>query len=251
MRKLLTLLVALAAVLGATASSFGQFVTLGAQGCGGAGCGGGGGGGTVVFDAVASNLCASCVGSTLQWTHTPVGTPTATAVGIINSTLAGSITGVSYGASGMTQAVQQTISGGGLECQIWGLANPPSGPQTITVNFGGPGGAAQAASISVTGSNTTTTFDSSLGNTAASGTTASVGVTSLSGELMVDVVGNASFASETQGGSQTLRWGPLSTGGGFNIASGSTAPASAGSTTMSWTLNTSAPWTICGASFHK
>jgi hypothetical protein len=41
-RKLLTLLVALAAIIGATASSFGQFVTLGAQGCGGAGCSGGG-----------------------------------------------------------------------------------------------------------------------------------------------------------------------------------------------------------------
>jgi hypothetical protein len=132
---------------------------------------------------------------------------------------------------------------------LFGLANPPAGAQTITITVSATGAYVEAGAVTVTGSNTSTVFDSTNSATATS-TAPSVAVTSATGEFVVDFLGTFSGATSfTQSGSQTLRWGPLSAGGDRGM--GSTAPAAAGSTTMSWTLGGSAEWVLLAGSFKK
>ena len=60
---------------------------------------------TVAFDAVASDSVSASSGTTLSWTHTPVGTPTAVGVSLWNYEPFATITGITYGGVAMTQAV--------------------------------------------------------------------------------------------------------------------------------------------------
>src|SRR5260370_836355 len=186
----------------------------------------------VAFYAVFCKNLSGCGGTTLTWEHTPVGTPSAVGVTLQNYQGATSVTGVSYGASAMTQAVAIT-DGNNNSAQVWGLANPPSGAQTVTVTFAATGAFAEAGSFTVTGSDTTTTFSNS--NSASGSSTApSESITSASGEFVIDVLSAlTSNGTITQGGSQTLRWQLDAPG---NRGGGSSAPASVGSTTMSWTM---------------
>lgn len=217
----------------------------------GAGCFpaiGGGGGGGVAFDAVASNSVAGVGGTTLTWTHTPVGTPTGVAVGIENYRAVADVSSVTYGATSLTKYATQGFDSNNVVVEIWGAANPVSGAQTVTVTFAASGTYTQAGSITVTGGNTTTVFRATNTATGTS-TSPAVSVTSASGDLVVDVVGNSNTnTTQTAGGSQTKRWGTLDAGG--DSAAGSTLTASGASTNMSWTLSASNPWGIAAASFQ-
>jgi hypothetical protein len=70
MRKLLTLWIALAAIVGISASSFGGSMMLM-----GAGKPAAAGRGSVTFDAGHAAVTIAS-GTAMSWTHTPVGTPT-------------------------------------------------------------------------------------------------------------------------------------------------------------------------------
>lgn len=201
----------------------------------------------VAFDAVASTSVAGSGGTTLSWTHTPVGTPTAVAVGLEIYTGVSTVTGITYNGVSMIRAFTKAITAATTSVEIWGLANPSSGAQTVIITFSAGSSYCQAGSITVTGSDTTTTFSASA-SAEGTGTTPSVSVTSAINELIVDVVGTAFVnGTQTAGGSQTKRWGTLDAG--TNSASGSTLPASAGSTSMSWTLGSSLSWGHGAASF--
>lgn len=204
-------------------------------------------GNTVSFDAVASNSVAGG-GNTLTWTHTPVGVPTGVGVGVENFTANCSVSSITYGAASLTQAVAQSIPGQNTNVELWGVANPPAGPQTVTVNFTGSTCFAQAGSITVTGGSTSTVFRAT-NSAQGSNNAPTVSVTSATGDLVVDVLGEtSSSATPTAGGSQTLRWGPLNAGS--NTAAGSTLPATGASTSMSWSLSGSVPWGHAAASFQ-
>jgi hypothetical protein len=166
-------------------------------------------GGTVSFDAVASTP-VSAVGTNYSWTHTPVGTPTGVAVGIQLYTGGSctSISSVTYGGTPMTQATSVAITDATTLVAMYGLANPPSGAQTVVVTMNTNCGMfSQARSATVTGGNTTTVFraaNSAQGNS----TTPGVSVTSAFGDLVVDIEGNpTSTTTPTAGGSQTKQWG--------------------------------------------
>jgi hypothetical protein len=153
MRKLLTLLIALSAnVFGAGSPSQAWWQSIQQVAVSS------GGGGSVAFDAVSSNVCSTCVTTDLTWTHTPVGTPTAVAVLIENYEPNGSITAVHYGVSAMTLAVSESDGGFPNTAQIWCLANPPSGTQTVDVTGSAGGMFIGAAAITVTNSNTSSCF---------------------------------------------------------------------------------------------
>jgi hypothetical protein len=144
----------------------------------------------------------------------------------------------------MVQATDTGDVGTGAAAAVWGLANPPSGAQTVLMTFSAST-FCEAGAITVTGSDTVTCFsnsNSALGTSAA----ASVVVTSTTGELVVDAVTNVGAATETAGGSQTLRWGPLQDSN--LVGSGSSQPG-ASSVTMSWTLGSSQTWGVAAASF--
>lgn len=199
----------------------------------------------VAFDAVSSNTVSSNTGTTLTWTHTPVGTPTAVAVEVMNYNGGPTVSSVKYGSATLTQAVTQAI--GTSSVAIYCVPNPPSGAQTVTITFSGTGSYTQGAAITVTGSNTSTCFDgtNSAGGT---GTAATVTVTGgTSNDLVVDMVGNNNGQTATVGGGQTSRFSNLAASA--NETSGSTKPG-ASSVTMSWTIAASSPWGEIAASFE-
>lgn len=213
----------------------------------------GGGTPTVAFDAVASNFCSNCAGTTVTWTHTPVGTPTAVAVACLSANSLSAITGVTYGGAAMANAVKQlfTPSGSGLtnSVEIWGLPNPSSGAQSVVITDSLGGSAfLDCGSITVTNSNTSTAFDATNSTTSAA-TSISTSVTSTVNELAIDVAGGYGITTLAVSGGQTLKWGPLTTGP--NLASGSILAGSAGSTTMSWTVasNPNTPFGLAAATF--
>jgi hypothetical protein len=207
----------------------------------------------VVFDAVSSSSVTSNPGTTLSWTHTPSGTPTAVAVLVINYEGQCNITGITYGGTALTKANQVNVSAGppnNNSVGVWGLANPPSGAQTVVITCSTTGGFTGGAAETVTGSDTTTCFSNSNGTDGAVATsTPSLVVNSASGELVVDaLLTGDTFGILTPGGSQTKRFGEIDVPS--QQFSGSSAPASAGSTTMSWTIGGgSTNYGITGASF--
>lgn len=200
------------------------------------------------FDAVSSAHVANSGITTLTWTHTPVGTPTA--VGVVTSEFGpgggSAISGVTYG--GTTMGARKSTSGTGTQpgTSIWGLANPPSGAQSVVVTMGGTGNYVEAAAVTVTGSDTITVFSNANSATGTS-TTPSVALTTGSNDFAMDILGTTTGAfPATPGGSQTSRWGPLTDGG--DEAQGSTAPSGGATTTMSWTI-TSNTWALSAAAF--
>lgn len=208
-------------------------------------------GGGPAFDAASSNSRSGGSGS-LTWTHTPVGTPTGVAVGVTNFNPNCTISGVTYGGASMGAAAQSVTIGGGVsnDVRLYGLANPSSGAQTVSINFSsGTNCFVAGGSITVTGGNTTTVFRASNNATGNSGT-AAVSVTSASGDLVVDIGAtadnNINLTAVT--GSQTARISNVA--GGGNRMSMSTITASGASTAMGWTLASSNAWADLAASFQ-
>lgn len=192
----------------------------------------GGGGGGVAFDAI-SNLATPVTNSsaTLTWTHTPVGVPTAVAVlvgGYLGNTI---FTTVTYGGAAMTAGTLYGVIGNTF-CQIWFLANPSSGPQTVSMS-GETSIYAAAAAITVTGSDTTTCFRNASGGTGTeSGAGSSVSVTSASGDLVIDCVNGFNRSSAPAGPSGTSQYTTTWNGNlGFGVA---TTPGAA-SVAATWT----------------
>lgn len=207
--------------------------------------------GTVLFDAVGPNSSGATGSgvSSLSWTHTPVGNPSAVAVAVGYWSNATAISSVTYGGVAMTLAVSQNASSGD-KAAIYGLANPPAGAQTVQITWAAGGIFANAGSISVTGSDTTTCFSHADGQAAGTGTSAACTVTSAVGELVVDMCnGDNATAGVTITSSGTRRWGTAHVGSEEANAA-ATAPGAA-TVTMTETLSASKPWAIVAASFKS
>ena len=115
----------------------------------------------VAFDAVGPSGTYVSSGTPFTWTHTPVGSPKAIIValaGRTNAALTAPVRTVSYGGVPMTSLGIITANNFALTVagtsfiELFGLLNPPTGPQTVsaTVTFGGSF-AARANSLSYTG----------------------------------------------------------------------------------------------------
>jgi hypothetical protein len=200
----------------------------------------------VVLDAVGPGATGSTVNS-ITWTHTPVGTPSAVGVWGCGYNPAFSCT---YGGTSMAAGTLYnpgSISAG--NSQSFGLANPPSGAQTIVLSTSNNAYIA-GNSISVTGSDTTTCFSNRSGN---SGTVnnSTASVTSAVGELVVDSVGSfqATAVPSGAGGSQTSRYTAF---WNTNLNAGiSTQPGAAGTVTATWSTLTDSGTITYGASIDS
>jgi len=129
---------------------------------------------------------------------------------------------------------------------IYGLANPASGAQTVTVTFSGATDSV-CGSITVTGSDTATCFSNHASATGASGNP-SVNCTSSSSELVMDNSVTAGAANNwTAGAGQTERWDAIPSGG--NASGTGTTEAGAATVTMSETSVSGNPWAQTAASF--
>lgn len=183
----------------------------------------------VVFDAF-----ATVTGGSTTWTHTPVGTPTAVGVWIsCFNGATGTITGVTYGGVSMAREIFAP-SGGPFSlatgCYLYSLPNPPSGAQTVVVS--GTPSFLVGASVTVTGSDTTTCFRN-VGNSTSGSATGplTVTLTTVSGDLVVDMFD--AFGGNTLTPAQTLAWGPVNNSN--VIDSGSYQAAITTTTINSWT----------------
>jgi hypothetical protein len=190
----------------------------------------------VAIDAVANGPTGSGVNS-ISWTHTPSGTPSAVGVWVGGWLFNSTISGVTYGGTALTANTRYSIAGATNDAntQSFGLTSPPTGAQTVVVNV--TGAYITATSITVTGSNTTTCFSHSSGNSDTVTVTSTASVTSAAGELVVDCVSafSASGVPNVTGGSQTTQYAVF-WNGNLNFGS-STQPGAAGTVTATWNLD--------------
>jgi hypothetical protein len=128
-------------------------------------------------------------------------------------------------------------------CYIFGLANPPAGPQTVVISFSNANYPV-ASSITVTGSDTTTCFSHTNHNSGSSAST-TVTCTSATGELVLDTAGCDGSGALIVSGPQTAYMDGVANGG--ETVSASTT-AGAATVTPTYTLS-SAPWAAVVASF--
>ena len=169
-------------------------------------------------------LVAVGVGAT-QATDTPAGGP---------------VTGVTFGGVAMTRVTSVTNSP--ARSYIYSLINPPSGATNVVVSAG------SASSMSVgattfTNVNQTTPLGAAATNSAATGTTASVTVSSASGELVFSTADwDVGLVAQvvSPGAGQTQLW---ATNGNYTGAAASTKPGAA-SVTNTYTASNSQQWTI-------
>lgn len=187
--------------------------------------------------------------TSVSWTHTPVGTPTAVGVGCYSYSGTGTISGITYGGAAMAQAVRATDTTPD-ECVIYGKPNPASGAQTVSISASGafyPG----AVAWSALGSDTGTTFSNTASN---SGTVNSGGsinggtCNSSASEFVVACMGaDAGGGTLTIGGTGTEDMNFVI---GGEVTGGAHAAGSA-TVTISFTTSagTGVPWCGVSASF--
>lgn len=178
---------------------------------------------------VGTATCGPSCGSTLSWTHTVGSNPNRILiVGISASPVSGavSVTLVQFGSSSLTPLTPISISDNFL-VQQWYLLNP-SGSATVTVTFATSPAFAVGASAS---------FFNVAGVRASNGatgtsTTASVTVSAISGDLVVDTLATSVPLSVASDASQTQLW---NLNVGEVTGAGSDKPASS-PVTMQWTF---------------
>jgi uncharacterized repeat protein (TIGR01451 family) len=155
-----------------------------------------------------------------------------------------SASSVTFGAAALTRIGFQNSGGNQNRTELWYLKAPAVGPGTISVSMSSSKAIA-AASISFTGVDQTSplgTFASAAGDSQ----TPSVDVASAACEVVIDTMtANGDANSLAVSGGQTQQWNIFTGSGDAGNArgGGSTRPG-ATSTTMSWNLGVSKPWSI-------
>jgi hypothetical protein len=200
--------------------------------------------------AVDATSTGTGTGTTINVTHTVSGTDRLMLVGISAAftgvnTLTASVVWDPGGASELTLTQVGTQIGSANDVRMWIFqgVGPATGTKTLRVTFNNAPPGKVVGVMSFTGVNQSTplgTFESAQGNSA----TASVNVTSATGELVFDTMAIDGTPTLTVGAGQTQRWnlavGSLGKGGG-------STEAGAASVTMSWSL-TAEKWAIGGVS---
>jgi hypothetical protein len=203
----------------------------------------------VAFDAVGPGATGANGTSPLTWTHTASGTNRAVIVGV--SQMNGSFTtgnvSVTYGGTGM--AFLGAIESDAIDGQspagvawLFGLANPPTGAQTVSVSRSTGSFSFIGGSISFTGVDQTNPFDTAVtasGDNSAGNLPPTKVVTSTTGDMVVDV---AVDGSDLDGATGTQRWiKNVNTSTGAGNAAQSTYPGAA-SVTAKYNTTTGVDW---------
>jgi hypothetical protein len=203
---------------------------------------------SVTFDAAAGVNPSAGLITTVSWSHTIAATSKQILVyTVISAPASPSVSSVTVGAASAT--FQAGITNTTTErIELWALANPPTGVQTITVTWAASGNAG-GASISFLGS------DGTIGTPiTGSGTTspASVVVTSATGNLVSDgmiqdISSTCAAQTATPGAGQTQQF----VGCTDTIwRLGESTALGAASVTMTWTLTGSLSWGQIGVDVH-
>ncbi|MGA3163264.1 MAG: SdrD B-like domain-containing protein, partial [Verrucomicrobiota bacterium] len=209
-----------------------------------------GGNGTIGVAATTTNFTAN--DTSLTFSHTSGSGPNRlllVAVGIgaiqaVDTPPGGSVTNVTYGGTAMTQVTSVTNSPS--ISYIYSLVNPPAGPANVVVSVSSAASIA-AGATTFTNVNQAAPFGNSATNSATTGTTATVTISSASGELVFSIadwdVGAVAQTVAASAG-QTTVW---ATNGNYTGAAASTKPG-ATSVTNTYTAPDSQQWTIAAVS---
>lgn len=188
----------------------------------------------VAIDVTSSPHVATAVAS-ISWTHTPSGTPTAVAITTYGFSVATTDTATcTYGGTTAPPATNGSDTVPDIS-YIFGLANPPSGAQTVLISFSNTNYPV-ASSITVTGSDTTTCFDNVGTPVSGTGTGAVTNVTCTSaiGDLVLSAFG-VDGGALTGVGTQTDYMNAAANGGEQGSAG---TQAGAASVTAQYTAST-------------
>lgn|GEM_PF-1755049 len=200
----------------------------------------------VAFDAVGPDANGSDVNgaATLSWNHTCSGSNrllvVSVAVGVVSPDTGVSISSVTYNGVSMT-AVTTPVHSSGQDAgfvQMFYLVAPATGTNTVAVTVSTTVDAITAGSVSFTGvdqSTPLTNTATNIGPGGAGSTTASVSVTTQTGDMVID--GMCCGGGFGTGSTQTNRWLRFNnTTTGAGCAASSTATGS-GSVTMSYNIS--------------
>jgi len=197
--------------------------------------------GAVAFDAATASSNSDASSSTISYTHTPMGTPTAVVVTVIST--GAKVSSLTYGWTNMT-FLQAASPGSSVRVEQWGLANPFPGAQTVRATVTGGPDALSSTAVTFTGSGTTfrTAFRAKDTNTDPSSPAITVTVSGVvTGSMTVDCAatdGGASLSAPNQ----TQRLNFNNSYAGFKI--GVQTAVATGSFVMSWTADQRAWGTV-------
>lgn len=208
----------------------------------------------VAFDAVGPSSAGSGTNSgggvttlSSSWTHTPAGTPSAVVVGVAagtNGSDATVVITVTYGGTSMTSlGIAHSNNSTSGFVQVFGLASPAAGPQTVAVSGTGfpVGNGCSLACGSVSYTGTGSTNGSAFGavtQTFSSGTqtsgTVSVTGTSTSNRVFAAVCDGSGGETVTTGTSRYLLDETEANGGAAGNTFGADTASAAGSVSIGW-----------------
>lgn len=195
--------------------------------------------------AIAYDTATTSTGSSvnsLSFSHTCTGSDLLLLVAVtmrrINSA---TVDDVTY--NGVSMTLVTTATSGSRYAELWRLAGPATGSNTVAVSLSTTEQEVSAGVMSFTGVDQTTPVGTAATATG-SGTTPSVAVSSTTGELVVDALAIENAGTLSVGAGQTSRYNTFGAGG-WNKHAGSTEPGAV-STTMSWSDTVGGEWAIIG-----
>ncbi|MFC2046308.1 Ig-like domain-containing protein [Chloroflexota bacterium] len=190
-------------------------------------------GGTIAFDA-ASSAHTDLDSIALSWSHTTSGSDGIMIVGVTTRSNR-QVTSLTYGGANLTH-IRHDNPGFDVRTELWVLVAPPEGTHTVDLVVDN--------STTIEAGATTWNGVGALGSNAGasgSGTTASVDISSSSGEVVVDVVGTQHAEATVEAGEgQTERWNEVGT---YGVGAASSEPG-ASTVPLSWTLAEGETWAI-------
>lgn len=154
---------------------------------------------------------------------------------------------VTYGGTALTQVGAVAESGGRVRSYIYQLLNPPSGTANVIVSLssGSTAKPLYAGVTTFTGVHQSTPLGTYTSKTTSSTTSASLTVSSASGELVFDAIAvdgeSSSNIALTASSGQTARWTTNTTN---YLSGGSSTKAGASSVTMGWSWSSSNQYAI-------
>lgn len=199
----------------------------------------------IVFDA-ASNSGYNTADNSYTWSHTCTGLDRYLVVGVSMLSIGGSsVTAITYNGVALTKIGSVASVSGAVRMELWGLANPTLGANTIQVDLSASLDSIGGAS-SFGGVHQTSPYEgfNSASATNVGAADATVNVTTVAdNDWVVDTVATDDTAI-TVGAGQTSRWNVTGTlGSGAGSTEGPKTPA--GSVTMSWAnVGALATWSI-------
>lgn len=195
---------------------------------------------SAVFDAASNTVMTGGAGN--SWTHTPVGTPTAVGVWVYASSQFTLPSIFTYGGVSMTLLFSGGGGAGNDPIVLYGLTNPPPGPQTVVVGNPTDNIRGTSVAVSVTGSSLTTCFrDIQTTNGQGLSSITAPALASQNGDLCVDALFvhyNTSVGVptvDTPGPPNTRIYSQIYNSDRVVATDGSQAPAT-GPTTMTWAI---------------